>query len=149
MFEFIGPVLLSITLAGAASAQAPTASEFTDSMPNGRFWLRRTHDEKLVWLFGYSDGIKTATTFVSGAEPDNKLLQKFILDLQPTDKLRPEEIVLGMDHFYQDIPENAPVPMVGALQYEGTKAKGAKQSELDDAASGMRKAASSTPEKKP
>jgi hypothetical protein len=54
-----------------------------------------------------------------------------------------------MDHFYRDTPENAPVPMAGALQYVGTKSKGAKQSELDDLASGMRKAASIISEKKP
>ncbi len=147
MFEFIGPVLLSITLAGAASAQAPTA--VTNGMLNGRFWARQTTDEKIAWVLGYLEGVKTATVFVSGAEPDNKLLQRAIMDLRPANKLTLEEIVQGMDHFYQDIPENAPVPMVGALQYVGTKAKGAKQSELDDLASGMRKAASSTPEKKP
>jgi hypothetical protein len=118
-------------------------------MPNGRFWLKRTQDEKLAWLLGYWDGIKAAAAFVYGAEPANKLLQQAILDLQPTDKLTLEEIVQGVDHFYQDTPENAPVPMAGALQYVRHKAGGAKQSELDDLASGMRKSASGTPEKKP
>ena len=100
-------------------------------------------------MFGYSDGIKTAAVFVHGAEPTTKLLQQSVLDLQPTDKLTTTEIVEGIDHFYQDTPENAPVPVAGALRYVDTKAKGAKQSELDDLASRMRKAASSTPEKKP
>jgi hypothetical protein len=147
MYQFIGPVLLAITLAEAASAQAPSA--VTNGMLNGRFWSKQTQDEKIAWILGYLEGIKSAAVFVSGAEPDNKLLQQAIMDLRPTNKLTLEEIVQGMDHFYRDIPENAPVPMVGALQYVGTKAKGAKQSELDDLASGMRKAASSTPEKKP
>jgi len=142
------PVLLLITFTGMASAQAPSA--VTNGMPNGRFWSRRTQDEKVAWLLGYLDGIKTATVFVSGAEPDNKLLQQYVLDLPPTDKLTPEEIIQGMDHFYQDTPENAPVPLVGALQYVGTKAKGAKQSELDDLASSMRKKSTGTAsEKKP
>jgi len=118
-------------------------------MLNGRYWSKRTSDEKNAWVLGYLDGIKTATVFVSGAEPDNRLLQQAILDLLPTDKLTLEEIVQGMDHFYRDTPENAPVPMAGALQYVGTKSKGAKQSELDDLASGMRKAASIISEKKP
>jgi hypothetical protein len=147
MYQFIGPVLLAITLVEAASAQTPSA--VTNGMLNGRFWSRQTQDEKVAWLLGYWDGIKTATAFVSGAEPDDKLLQQYVLDLQPTNKLTLEETVRGMDHFYQETPENSPVPLVGALQYVGTKAKGAKQSELDDLASGMRKAASSTPEKKP
>ena len=100
-------------------------------------------------MIGYADGIKTAATFVYGAEPTNKLLQQSLLNLQPTDKLTTTEIVEGIDHFYQDTPENAPVPVAGALRYVETKAKGAKQSELDDLASGMRKGASSTSEKKP
>ena len=147
MYQFIGPVFWAITLAVAAPAQAPSA--VTNGMLNGRFWARQTRDEKIAWVLGYWDGIKTATVFVSGAEPDDKLLQQYVLDLQPTNKLTLEEIVQGMDHFYQDTPENAPVPLAGALQYVGNKAKGAKQSDLDDQASGMRKAASSTPEKKP
>ena len=147
MFLFIVPVLLVITV---ASAQAPTASElyYSGGSPNGRFWSRRTQQEKIVWLVGYSDGIKTAATFVYGAEPNNKLLQQYILDLQPTDKLTTTEIVEGIDHFYQDTPENAPVLVAGALRYVMKKAKGASQSELDDLASKMRKAAVE-PEKKP
>jgi hypothetical protein len=149
MFNFIIAALLLSTFVGVASAQGPTASEFAESMPNGRWWSRRTLDEKRVWLFGYADGIKTAAAFVSGADPTNKLLQQFVLDFQPTDKLTTTETVEGIDHFYQDTPENAPVPVAGALNYVETKAKGAKQSELDDLASSMRKAASTTPEKKP
>jgi hypothetical protein len=129
MFEFIIPVLLVITSAGVPAPQASTASEFasTGGLPNGRFWSRRTQQEKIVWLFGYSDGIKTAAAFVSGAEPTDKLLQQFVLDLQPTDKLTTTETVEGIDHFYQDVPENALVPVAGALNYVKTKAKGAKQ----------------------
>lgn len=149
ILKFIIPVLLVITSAGVPAPQAPTASEFSESMPNGRWWSRRTFEEKRVWLFGYADGIKTAAAFVSGADPTNKLLQQFVLDFQPTDKLTTTETAEGIDHFYQDTPENAPVPVAGALNYVETKAKGAKQSELDDLASGMREAASSTPEKKP
>ncbi len=147
MFGFIVPFLLLITV---ASAQGPAASEthFTGGFPNGRFWSRRTPDEKVAWLFGYSDGIKTVAAFVSGAEPTNKLLQQSVLDLQPADKLTPTEIVQGIDHFYQDTPENVLVPVAGALRYVEAKAKGAKQSELDDLASRLRKA-SVTSEKKP
>lgn len=150
MFKFIVPVLLVTTVA-LAQAQAPTESEiyYSGGSPNGRFWVRRTQREKIVWLFGYSDGVKTAAAFVYGAEPTNKLLQQFVLDLQPTDKLTTTEIVEGIDHFYRDTPENAPVPVAGAMGYVRKKAEGARQSELDDLASSMRKAASSTPEKKP
>jgi hypothetical protein len=150
MFQFIGPVLLVITLAGAASAQASTPRElyYTDGDPNGRFWLSLTQGEKVVWLFGYSAGIKVAATFVHVAEPDNKPLQQTILDLQPSDKLTTTEMAAGMDHFYQDTPENAPVIMAGAFRYVMKKAKGAPQSELDEMASKLRKA-NITPEKKP
>ncbi|MGA9527771.1 MAG: hypothetical protein WBS24_06620 [Terriglobales bacterium] len=147
MFKYIIPVLLVITSAAApVPQQSPTSSDLTAGLPNGRFWLRRSQDEKLVWLFGYSDGIKAAAAFVLESDPDKKLLAKYVLHLQPTDQLTPAEIVHGIDHFYQDTPENALVTMVGALNYVTLKAKGAKQSELDNLASGMRKAASS-PEK--
>ena len=104
MYQFIGPVLLVITV---ASAQAPTASEiyYTGGSPNGRFWSRRTQQEKIIWLFGYSDGIKTAAAFVYRAEPTNKLLQQFVLDLQPTEKLTTTEIAVLVPFH-----ETAPVP---------------------------------------
>jgi hypothetical protein len=42
-----------------ASAQAPTASElyYSGGSPNGRFWSRRTQQEKIVWLAAYSDDV--------------------------------------------------------------------------------------------
>ena len=99
-----------------------------------------------MWLSGYSDGIKTAAAFIHGAEPANKLLQQSVLDLQPSNKLTPTEMALGMNHFYQDTPENAGVPLVGAMRYVERKASGATQSDLDEFAAGLRKAAAS-PEK--
>jgi hypothetical protein len=45
----------------SVQAQAPTApdSKFTATMPNGRFWLALTEQEKQIWLIAYADGIKT------------------------------------------------------------------------------------------
>jgi hypothetical protein len=58
-------------------------------------------------------GIKTAAAFTYGAEPTIKLLTTYVLSLQPTDKLSVGEIIQGMDRFYQDTPENAPVASSG------------------------------------
>ena len=89
MLKLIVPVLLVISFwVAAAPTQAP-APDMTENMPNGRFWSQLTHGEKRAWVFGYSDGIKTAAAFTYGAEPENKPLVSAILDLQPTGKLPP------------------------------------------------------------
>lgn len=89
--------LLLLPVQTLVPTQMQTASgiAFTDGMPNGRFWSRRTHDEKRMWLFGYSDGIKAAAGLVRAAERANTPLQYAILDLQPADTLTPTEIVPG------------------------------------------------------
>jgi hypothetical protein len=50
------------------------------------------------------------------------------------------EIAQGIDRFYQDAPENAPLDAALALQYVTKKAGGATQSQLDDFVSAARKA---------
>jgi hypothetical protein len=62
------------------------------------------YDGRLVWLLGYSDGIKSAAAVIGKAEPGDNLLQAF-LALQPTDKLTHAEIVQRIDRFYIDTPE--------------------------------------------
>lgn len=133
---------LLLLLATTTPAQAPIASDiaFAGTLTNGRFWSQCMYDEKLVWLLGYSDGIKSAAALIGKAEPGDKLLQA-ILALQPTDRLTHSEIVQGIDRFYIDTPENGSVPVTGALRYVESKAKGATQAELDDLARSMRKAA--------
>ena len=134
--------LLLLPVQPLAPTQIQTMPDiaFTEGMPNGRFWSRRTLDEKRVWLVGYSDGIKTAAAFVYAAEPANEPLRQAILDLQPTSDLTPVEIVQGMNHFYQDTPENAPVPLGAAMHYVKRKASGSTPSELDEIAARLRRA---------
>jgi hypothetical protein len=45
----------------------------------------------------------------------------------------------AVDHFYENTPENAPVPVFAAIIYVTRKASGATQSELDDYAADLRK----------
>jgi hypothetical protein len=118
-------------------------------MSNGRFWLALAEGQKLTWLFGYSDGSKTAAAFVGAAEPSDKLLAQYILDFQPIDKLTAAEWVGSIDRFYQDTPENGPVPVAGAMQYIKRKASGATSAELDALAASLRKANATPPDKKP
>lgn len=147
MLKLIVPVLLVISFGVGAPAQAP-APDMTENMPNGRFWSKLSYEQKECYLIGYKNGIMTAAVFANGAEPEDKLLASAILGLQPTRKLSLVEIVQGIDHFYQDTPENAPVVVGAAIGYVGLKAGGAKQSELDDFAASVRKK-SAIPEKKP
>lgn len=140
-------LFLPVPTIAPAQTQAVPSIAFTNSLANGRFWANRSFDEKRTWLFGYSDGIKTAAAAVYAAEPDDKALQKFMLDLQPTNTLTPLEWVEAVDRFYQDAPENAPVPIAGAMRYVERKASGATPAELEVFAASLRKAAATQPSK--
>jgi hypothetical protein len=146
MLKSIVPILLAISFGVAAPAQAPTAPDQTSGMINGRFWSTLTEGGKLGWVLGYEEGITAATANAASdtacATRANGLYASY------GSHLSLGEMVRGIDHFYQDTPENAPVAVASALHYVILKASGASQSTLDIAASALRKA-SGTLDKKP
>jgi hypothetical protein len=68
---------------------------------------------------------RLAAAFVSGAEPDNKLLQQAILNLQPSTApvASTSTLLERIDHFYQDRPENMSLPIVAAMNHVKAVAK--------------------------
>jgi hypothetical protein len=93
-----------------------------------------TADNKAAWVVGYETGIAFAAISISDTKEGVKLLA-----FCPW-KLSPGETVQAIDHFYGDTPENGPVAVITAVKYVALKASGATQSQLDDFASGARKA---------
>ena len=146
MLKFIAPLLVVISPCVAAGpAQAPTAPEYTDDLINGRYWSGMSEPEKLRWLHGYTDGLRVAAALVEG-EPCITQVNR-VFNLYPR-QLSFGEIMKGTVHFYQDTPENAPVPVTAAVRYVTLKASGAPQSELDAFVADRRKP-SAAPVKKP
>jgi len=131
------------TLAPAQMLAPPKTAEFDQrtGLPNGRAWSTMTEGERHAWLLGFKNGIFVAEAI---AHPQGRTepspLEKFLSAAYGGSALTLGEQVQGLNHFYQDTPENAPVPIPDALRYVTAKANGATQSQLDDLASGLRKA---------
>ena len=145
MLKLIVPILLVISFSAAATSQGPTAPDQTAGMINGRYCSRMSEVEKMRWLHGYTDGLRVAAALAHG-EPCVTQANK-VFDFYPR-QLSFAEIMKATDHFYQDTPENAPVPVTGAVRYVTLKAGGAPQSALETLAESFRKT-SVTPETKP
>lgn len=130
------------TLAPAQALAPPNTTEFNQrtGLPNGRAWSKMTEGEKTSWLLGFSNGVFVVESIMHpthATEPSP--LEKVVAGLYES-KLTLGEKVQGINHFYQDTPENAPISIPEALQYVTAKANGATQSQLDDLVSGLRKA---------
>jgi hypothetical protein len=122
-------------------ALAPAQTAAPDEIPNGRCWSYLSLRDKAVWVWGFEIGVATGIT---ATDKDGKRLMPESswpeVNRLYSSHLSLAEIVKGIDRFYEDTPENAPVPVSGALEYVTRKANGASQRELDDFASALRKA---------
>ena len=128
---------------GTANLPAQSQSETSKTwqtgigMWNGRFWKTLADNQKLIFVFGYSNGanfvvLKTTTNF-----PDYK---EASATLWPS-TLTYEEIKLALDRFY-DTPENGPVSISGALQVIAARAKGTSEDLIQKFVVELRAAAS-------
>jgi len=137
------PLLLPMsTLAPPQALAPPNSPEFNQrsGLPNGRLWSKITEGEKSSWLLGFSNGIFVVEAIMHPtAATEQSPLEKVLSTLYES-KLTLGEKIQGLNHFYQDVPENAPIAIPEALQYVTVKANGATQSQLDDLVSGLRKA---------
>jgi|SRR5215831_1485048 len=124
--------------AAAIPAQAP-APDQTGGFVNGRFWLRMTHDMKLGWIHGYTEGLRYSAAIAK--EPCVAKAQK-VYEIYPQ-QLSLGEIAGAVDHFYRESPENAPESLTGAVQYVTLKAGGATQSQLNNFAATLRQISAS------
>jgi len=110
-------------------------------MPNGRSWPHNSPLDRATWVWGFQSGIIAAlgSTTTDGKEIAPESSRKEIINLYFSNLSR-SEIAQGIDRFYQDAPENAPLEAALALQYVTQKAGGATQSQLDALVSSWRKA---------
>jgi hypothetical protein len=141
--------LLLVPMPTLAPAQTTTMPLETLGMPNGRSWLYMPSITRAMWVWGFQSGVMAATgaTTKDGKELVPESSRAEVVRLYFSNLSR-EEIAKGIDRFYQDTPENAPLDAAFAIQYVTLKANGATKSQLDDFASAMRKA-NATPENKP
>jgi hypothetical protein len=132
-------VLLLLPMPTRTPAQTAVPLE-TMGMPNGRSWPHLTSFDKAMWVWGFQSGIVAAlgSTAKDGKEIVAESSRKEIIHLYFSNLSR-GEIAQGIDRFYQDAPENAPLDAGLALQYVTKKAGGATQSQLDDFVSAARK----------
>jgi hypothetical protein len=133
-------LLLLLPVPTLAPAQTAIPNE-TGGMPNGRSWQHLSPFEKAFWVWGFQSGIIAAlgSATKDGKEIAPESSRKEIIHLYFSNLSR-SEIAQGIDRFYQDAPENAPLEAALALQYVTKKAGGATQSQLDDFVSAARKA---------
>jgi hypothetical protein len=133
-------VLLLLPVPSRTPAQTAVPLE-TMGMPNGRAWQLMPPIDKVTWVYGFQSGVMAAlgSTTKDGKEIAPESSRKEIINLYFSNLSR-SEIAQGIDRFYQDAPENAPLDAALALQYVTKKAGGATQSQLDDFASAARKA---------
>ncbi len=130
------------TRAPAQALTAPKTAEFNErtGLPNGRFWSEMPDGAKSAWLLGFSNGVFVIEALVHPTNSKEPTAVEKYISAAYESKLTLSEKLQGLNHFYQDTPENAPVAIPEALQYVVVKANGATQSQLDDMASGFRKA---------
>jgi hypothetical protein len=143
MLKLIAPVLL-VVLFGAAAGRIQTqiAPDRTENWSNGRAWSEMSELRKVGWVEGYAEGFRLTCTPKS-----DKPIAYFPFQLSVG------EIRRGIDRFYENTPENAPVPIFMAVTYVALKAKGSRESQLETFAASARKTwatpQSAAPEKKP
>jgi hypothetical protein len=135
-------LLLLAPLVQIGMTQDTAAPNTTGKFGNGRLWSVMSAHEELAWATGYRDGLALAASLTTdtGNKPTAQTKQ---IALWWPNQLSYGEAVQGIDHFYQDTPENAPVPIADAAFWVRAKATGASQLELDTIAASDRKA--STP----
>jgi hypothetical protein len=134
--------LLLLPVPTPAPAQTAMPLE-TEGMPNGRSWSHMSSFDRTIWVWGFQSGIIAA---LGSATKDGKeiapessrseIIHKYFSNLSR------EEIAKGIDRFYQDTPENAPLPAAVALEYVTEKANGVPQWQLDILTTAARKSVS-------
>lgn len=143
MRKLIAPVLLVVSFGASADRiQTKTAPDRTENWQNGRAWSQMSELHKDGWVEGYAEEFRLTCTPKSD-KPIGYL----------PSGLSVGEVVRGIDRFYENTPENAPVPIFMAVTYVALKAKGSTESQLDTFAASERKMwanpKSAAPEKKP
>jgi hypothetical protein len=131
MRKLIVPVLLAVSfgaVGGQIQAQTQTAPDRTDVWSNGRAWSQMDELRKTGWVEGYAEGFRLTCN-----EKSDKPIAHFPW------KLSVGEIMRGIDHFYENTPESAPVPLFMAVTYVALKANGSTESQLDTFAANARK----------
>jgi hypothetical protein len=114
----------------------------TFGLENGRLWALMTNNEKSAWVSGYENGFSFVLASVAvSAEATNADNLKMLARNFPN--LTVVEVVSAINHFYVDTPENAAVPVAGAMRVVALKSRGASQSEIDDLVASLRKNAAS------
>ncbi|HXJ04021.1 MAG TPA: hypothetical protein VNH65_02925 [Candidatus Acidoferrum sp.] len=133
-------LLLLLPAQTRAPAQTAVPLE-TMGMPNGRAWRLMPQIDKATWVYGFQSGVMAALGAITkdGKEIAPESSRKEIINLYFSNLSR-DEIAKGIDAFYQDTPENAPLPAAVALEYVTQRAGGATQSQLDDFVRAARKA---------
>lgn len=126
--------VIAICLLGGVVIVAQTAPDtnLTNGSPNGRFWSGMSDSHKTAFVYGYASGLRFMSVF-----PDCTTY---------TDQFSPftltyAEIVKALDQFY-GTPENARIALPFAVGYVARKARGAKQSDLDDLVGKLRESVS-------
>ena len=123
---------------------------YTAGLQNGRAWSLLDDFAKLAWVVGYGEGIQMAQVEAMRADDDKASALSCAARISTNlhyfatyaGNLTAEELAKGVEKFYQSAPENAPVPIVFALQFVALKASGATPSQLEEYASSLRKKAS-------
>jgi hypothetical protein len=93
-----------------------------------------------MWVWGFQSGIIAA---LGSATKDGKEIapesSRSEIVHRYFSNLSRDEIAKGIDRFYQDTPENAPLPAAVALEYVTQKANGTPQWQLDILTTAARK----------
>jgi hypothetical protein len=107
---------------------------------NGRLWNVSSHDLKLGFVLGVSEGSSDASLEVLCNTLKNTEMCKNTDDFVPGPKnLKTGEIVKSLDAFFRE-PANATIPVAFALRYVKRKAQGATDAELKAFEGTLRKA---------
>jgi hypothetical protein len=121
-------LFLAVTAAGV-DGPLPRTGGFA----NGRYWVDAPYQEKLGFVLGFFDGIRTPTTNDDKANRAIDSYQKILFGPSTFG-----EIITGLDDFYSD-PANRLIQVSVAMMYFKDKASGASPESLAKDLAGYRK----------
>lgn len=121
-----GSVLLCLCLClclGLA-AYGDDSAQFTGGYRNGRFWIGKSLEVKVVYIVGLKDGIRIGGT-------ENAQWGKILTKCRCTTG----ELIKGIDAFYSD-SVLLKLPVIAAVHVYAERASGATKGQLDELARG-------------
>jgi hypothetical protein len=127
-------VFSNFAIAPQAQQADPTR---TGGVSNGRFWKVLGDDAKFVWLTAYHDGLTNglaASRAAEGKDINIRIAVWFPSSLTWADTRA------AVDQFYL-VPENAPIPLNGALKIICSKSRGADKVAIEQETAEWRKIA--------